>query len=64
MVDATICSDTNDPQAFSDWLVDMDHFVDWCKMSDELRVRFAKMKLIRVAYIYWIFVERQLQRNI
>ncbi|KAK8963965.1 Exonuclease 1 [Platanthera guangdongensis] len=35
-----------DPKAFSDWLLDMDHYFEWYDMSDERCVRFAKMKLI------------------
>ncbi|KAK8951463.1 hypothetical protein KSP39_PZI004161 [Platanthera zijinensis] len=52
-----------EPKAFSDWLLDMDHYFDWYDMSDERCVRFAKMKLVGQAKVYWISVERALERD-
>jgi len=31
----------------------MDHYFDWYDMSDERRVRFAKMKLVGQVRQYW-----------
>ena len=47
-----------DPQIFLDWISDMDHYFDWYYMSDERRVRFAKMKLVGQARKYWTNVEK------
>ncbi|KAK8951705.1 hypothetical protein KSP39_PZI004648 [Platanthera zijinensis] len=52
-----------DPKAFSDWILDMDHFFDWYEMTDERRVRFARMKLVGQAKMFWISVERSLERE-
>ncbi|KAK8929046.1 hypothetical protein KSP39_PZI017906 [Platanthera zijinensis] len=52
-----------DPKAFSDWLLDMDRYFDWYDMSDDRCVRFAKMKLVGQAKVYWISVERALERD-
>ncbi|KAK8923695.1 hypothetical protein KSP39_PZI019139 [Platanthera zijinensis] len=52
-----------DPKAFSDWLLDMDHYFEWYDMSDERCVRFAKMKLVGQAKVFWISVERALERD-
>ncbi|KAK8951621.1 hypothetical protein KSP39_PZI004098 [Platanthera zijinensis] len=52
-----------DPKAFSDWLLDMDHYFEWYDMSDERCVRFAKMKLTGQAKVFWISVERALGRD-
>ena len=40
----------------------MDHYFDWYAMSEDRRIRFAKMKLIGHANLYWNNQER-LRRN-
>ena len=50
------------PDAFSDWLSSMEKFFDWHGMGDGHRVRFAKMKLVKQANIFWSSVERDLER--
>ena len=52
-----------DPDVFSDWLSCMDKFFDWHMMSDERMVRFAKMKLVKQANIFWGSIERDLERT-
>ncbi|KAK8933568.1 hypothetical protein KSP39_PZI015465 [Platanthera zijinensis] len=52
-----------DPGAFSDWLREMEHYFDWYEMSDERKVRFARMKLVGSAMNYWTSVERALERD-
>ena len=47
-----------DSQIFFDWISDMDHYFDWYDMSDERRVRFAKMKIVDQARQYWTNVEK------
>ena len=37
---------------FLDWLADMDHYFEWYDMSDERRVRFAKIKLLGQAKLF------------
>jgi hypothetical protein len=46
-----------DPWIFDMWIRDMDRFFEWHKLFDDRKVRFAKMKLIDEAKIYWIDVE-------
>lgn len=46
-----------DPQVFSNWLASLERSFDQYDMSDERKVRFAIMKLIRQAQIWWIGVE-------
>ena len=43
-----------DPKAFIDWVNEMDHFFDWHKLSDDRKVQFAKLKLIRRAKFFWL----------
>ena len=52
-----------DPTKFIDWLADMDHYFEWYEMSDERRVRFAKMKLVSQAKLYWTNYERLMTRG-
>jgi len=42
-----------DPQIFLDWISVMDHYFDLYDISDERRVRFAKIKLVGQARQYW-----------
>lgn len=52
-----------DQKAYSDWESDMDHYFGWYEMSEERKVRFAKMKLVSQSRLYWIDVERGLQHR-
>jgi len=36
----------------------MDHYFDWYNMSNERRIRFAKMQLVGQARKYWTNVEK------
>ena len=42
-----------DPNIFSDWFVAIDEYFDWYEMIDGERVRSAKMKLTKLAKMYW-----------
>ena len=35
-----------DPRVFCDWLATMDDYFEWYEMTEDRKVRFAKMKLI------------------
>jgi len=39
------------------WICDMDRFFEWHNLSNNRKVRFAKMKQINKAKIYWRDVE-------
>ena len=52
-----------DPTKFLDWLADMDHYFEWYDMSKERRVRFAMMKLLGQAKLYWTNYERLMARG-
>ncbi|XP_010272487.1 PREDICTED: uncharacterized protein LOC104608253 [Nelumbo nucifera] len=49
------------PQVFSNWLVELEEYFDWFDMSDERWVRFAKLKLVDHAKVWWRSVENRLQ---
>ena len=52
-----------DPTHFLDWLSDMDHYFEWYNMDDERRIRFAKIKLLGSAKLYWSNHERLMRRG-
>jgi len=47
-----------DLQVFLDWTLNMNHYFDGYDMSDERRIRFAKMKSVGQAKQYWTNVEK------
>ena len=51
-----------DPQTFLNWLKDLDYFFDWYDMSNDRRVRFAKLKLEGQAKLFWADLERRIDR--
>ena len=48
-----------DPKVFIDWANEMDYFFDWHKLSDDRKVRFARLKLIGRAKFFWQSIEAQ-----
>ena len=51
-----------DPTVFSDWIASMEKYFDWYDMVDNRRVRFAKMKLVGLAKVWWSGVENNIWR--
>jgi len=41
----------------------MNYDFDWYKISEERKVRLARIRLIRSARVYWTSVERDCVRN-
>ncbi|GFZ08719.1 hypothetical protein Acr_20g0005270 [Actinidia rufa] len=44
------------PTVFADWLASIEEYFDRYDMADDRRVRFAKMKLVGLAKIWWMGV--------
>ena len=42
---------------YQDWETGMDHYFEWCDMSEARKIRCAKMKLLGQAKTYWLNVE-------
>jgi len=51
----------HDPWIFDIWIRDMDRFFKWHNLSNNKKVRFAKMMLIGKAKSYWKDVENCLE---
>ena len=49
--DSTFDSFPN-PQAFSDWLANLDYYFDRYRISEERRVRFVRIRLMGLARTY------------
>ena len=41
------------PKAFTDWVREMDQFFEWYKLSDDRKIRFAKLKLVALPKLFW-----------
>lgn len=48
-----------DPKDYLDWEEGMDQYFDWYDMSEERKFKFAKLKLVRQARLYWATLERR-----
>ena len=51
-----------DATQFVDWLAAIEEYFNWYDIIDDRRVRFAKMKLVGLAKIWWIGVEGDIRR--
>ena len=47
-----------DPKIYIDWEGEMDQYFDWYEMSEDRKCKFAKLKLVHQARLYWGNVER------
>jgi len=47
-----------DPNIFSDWIADLDHYFNWYRFTEDSRIQLARMRLSGSARIYWISVKR------
>ena len=57
-LDAPTFDGSLDPKVSIDWEGDMDQYFDWYEMSEDRKVKFAKLRLVRQARLYWGNVER------
>ena len=48
-----------DPKDYLDWEEEMDQYFDWYDMSKDRKFRFAKLKLVWHARLYWSTIERR-----
>ncbi|CAL9029034.1 unnamed protein product [Prunus brigantina] len=61
-VDAPNFDGELNPKALIDWLATIDRYFEWHDMSETRRVRFAKIKLVGQAGLFWTNVETELER--
>ncbi|KAI9185053.1 hypothetical protein LWI28_003722 [Acer negundo] len=61
-VDAPEFDGRLDVNVFLDWLAAMDDYFEWYPMSDEQKIRFAKLKLVGSAKKYWRNIQMQYDR--
>ena len=46
-----------DPKEYCNWKEDMDYYFEWSDMSEKIKIRFAKIRLLGQARMYWNHVE-------
>ncbi|KAK8949134.1 hypothetical protein KSP39_PZI005042 [Platanthera zijinensis] len=49
-----------EPQVFLDWVMEMECYFEWYSLTDENKVRVARMKLLGRAKVFWLNEERRL----
>ena len=47
-----------EPKVYVDWVGDMDYYFEWYEMSEGMKYKFAKMRLIHQARLHWANLER------
>ena len=52
-----------DPQVYPNWLATLETYFDWYELSNGRIVRFAILKFVGQAQIWWSGVENQLQNT-
>jgi len=52
-VDPPTFDGVHNPKVFSAWLADMNDYFDWFRISEERKVRLARMQLTGSARVYW-----------
>ena len=62
-LDAPTFDGSLNPKVYSDWEGEMDQYFEWYAMSEERKFKFAKMKLIRQARLYWGNIELTTRRR-
>ncbi|KAK8916805.1 hypothetical protein KSP39_PZI022608 [Platanthera zijinensis] len=62
-LDPPLYDGSMDPKVFSDWVIDIETYFDWYRMTEDQKVQFAKMRLSGRAKIFWIGEERSVERN-
>ena len=50
------------PTVFLDWIASIKEYFGWYDMVDDRQVRFAKMKLVGLAKLWWSSVESDIRR--
>ncbi|KAK0601962.1 hypothetical protein LWI29_029106 [Acer saccharum] len=60
-IDAPTFDGEMNPKAYLDWEATMDKFFAWHNMSEERKVRFAKIKLIGQANMFWDNLDQELE---
>ena len=51
-----------DATQFANWMVAIEEYFNWYNMMDDQKVRFAKMKLVGLAKVWWTKVEAHIRR--
>lgn len=50
------------PTKFANWLFSIEEYFDWYDMDNDQKVKFARMKLVSFAKIWWISIEEDIKK--
>jgi len=50
-----------DPKVYIDWEGDIEQYFEWYIMSKMTKFKFAKLRLVRQARLYWNSIERMIR---
>lgn len=62
-MDAPSFDGYQDPKEYLDWESGMDYFFEWYDMTESRKIRFAHMKLLGQAKIYWHNIQVLIENN-
>ena len=52
-----------DPRVYEDWESAMEQYFDWYSMSDRTKFKFAKLRLVHQARLFWNSVENYIEQK-
>uniref|UniRef100_A0A5B7BSS3 Uncharacterized protein n=1 Tax=Davidia involucrata TaxID=16924 RepID=A0A5B7BSS3_DAVIN len=52
----------DDPTIFYDWVIAIEEYFDWYDVTEDWKVRFAKLKLVQMAKLWWFHIEGDIRR--
>ena len=62
-IEAPIFDGSLDPKGYIDWEGEMDQYFEWYEMAETRKYKFAKLRLVRQARLYWGNVERIIRQR-
>ena len=62
-LDAPTFDGSLNPKVYVDWEGEMDQYFEWYDMTEERKCKFAKIRLVRRARLFWGNIERTIRQR-
>ena len=62
-LDAPTFDGSLNPKVYLDWEGEMDQYFEWYDMTEERKYKFAKLRLVHQARLYWKNIERIIRQR-
>jgi len=62
-LDAPTFDESLDPRVYEDWELAMEQYFDWYSMSDRTKFKFAKLRLVHQARLFWNSIENYIEQK-